>query len=271
MFPPVPRNHHRKEALDSIDGRYAAPRPGKKYHASTGDRSILPGVTEAKYKDPYAYTKGVSLSKFKPAGLSTSGKHFDKNLVTTSGNGHTPPGNARASTYTDPYKAEQRPMGWIGRFNPDFNRAPAPGGIKMPAVPLKVSPPPPYAPYLGPIPMPNPVPMPPPPRNMMMERQPPLEGLAPMKGPPTITGVQETALPRASNNSHSNSSGAIDGTTGISFTISKDSSADECVRQARLLADMGERNQGPVPVAVQSPMPMTSDEGNGWNPSRIFE
>lgn len=114
MFPPVPRNHHRKEALDSTDGQYAAPRPALKYYDSPEDRGMLPAVAEAKYKDPYAYTKGVSFSKFKPAGSLTSGKHFDKNLVTTSGNGHTPQGNARASTYTDPYRAEQRPMGWIG-------------------------------------------------------------------------------------------------------------------------------------------------------------
>lgn len=46
-------------------------------------------------------------------------------------------------------------------------------------------------------------------------------------------------------------SNAIDGTKGMNSTISKDSSADECVRQAKLLADMGGRSQGPAPVPQQ--------------------
>lgn len=46
-------------------------------------------------------------------------------------------------------------------------------------------------------------------------------------------------------------SNAIDGTRGMNSTISKDSSADECVRQAKLLADMGGRSQGPAPLPQQ--------------------
>lgn len=55
--------------------------------------------------------------------------------------------------------------------------------------------------------------------------------------------MRETVLPRASNRSFYNSSDTVDGTLSISFTISKDSSADEGVRQAKLLADMGEKSQ----------------------------
>lgn len=55
--------------------------------------------------------------------------------------------------------------------------------------------------------------------------------------------MHETVLPRASNKSLYNSSDTVDGTISISFTISKDSSADQGVRQAKLLADMGEKNQ----------------------------
>jgi hypothetical protein len=47
----------------------------------------------------------------------------------------------------------------------------------------------------------------------------------------------QVAHPRAS------SPDTGDSTNDISFTISKDSSADERVRNAKLLADMGERNQ----------------------------
>jgi hypothetical protein len=87
----------------------------------------------------------------------------------------------------------------------------------------------------------------------------PLSSLAPSNGhysepsPEAVpseslsTGVdaKKTALPRASDRPLNNSSDPGDGTSftsSISFTISKDSSADQCVIEAKLLADMGERS-----------------------------
>lgn len=304
----IPRNHHRQEALDSFNGHCFSPLPAENYHANIGDKGILPVATEAKPKDLYPSMKGGSFPKFKPAppnrvdDVMTSS--FDKGVLTTSGNGHMPlrhTGNERIPTYKDPYRSEQGLMGWVDRSNPDLNRALSPGGIRMPAVPLNVSSPPPYT------------------------GRPPTP---PMEGHSSFADVNEPVHPRASNRSRNDSprqhgtqghfrlvgrkpkpqcwehgcngrqfstfrnllrhqrekSGqaakascpgcgaeftrttarnghvvphhncklmkqpltscnAIDGTKGISSTISKDSSADECLRQAKLLADMGERSQ----------------------------
>ncbi|KAI7776595.1 hypothetical protein LA080_004745 [Diaporthe eres] len=272
-----------------------------------GDKGILPVVSEAKSKDPYVSMKGGSLPKFIPArpnrvdDVMTSS--FDKGVLTTPGNGNTPlqqTASERAPTYKDAYMPGKRPMGWVGRFNPDLDTAFAPGGIRMSPVPLNVLPPP---------------------SQIDRPRPPPMEGLS------NFTDAKETVLLRAADRSrndsshqHGNqghvrvvqsrpkpqcwehgcngrqfstfsnllrhqreksgqatkvscpdcgaefarttarnghllhqkckhkrqpltSSNAIDGTKGISSTISKDSSADECVRQARLFADMGERSQ----------------------------
>lgn len=53
----------------------------------------------------------------------------------------------------------------------------------------------------------------------------------------------EITVARASNRLFNSGSDTGDSTDDINFTISKDSSADERVRNAKLLAEMGERNQ----------------------------
>lgn len=269
MIPPVPRVQHRRKTLGSFDGHCPGPRPGRNDHASIGHKVIPPRVTEFKQKkDPFASIKDGLDSKLNTSRphrvgyAMASGARFHKNASTSEEDDarlrYTRHG--RVLAYNDRHSLDQRSMESVRRFNPGLYPAFAPRRVGMSAV-TPMPPPPAMAmqPMFPPPPIMRPQP-PPPVMGMSPLPPPPVMGTAPapppthmgtsimptwpppppMQGPPS---VNETVLPRASNKSLYKSSDTVDGTISISFTISKDSSADQGVRQAKLLADMGEKNQ----------------------------
>lgn len=269
-FPPIPRGQQPREALGSFDRRRFTTCPALNCRGSIGDKGISHRVSESIHKDSNGYDNFASFPKFvtsRPRRVDrviTSGEPIDKSVVTPSGVGHAPlrhTGGGRATTFKDRSRLGQRPMGWVGRLNPVPDPAFAPERLGMPTV----SPMP--SPQGVSLRRPPPMHMPPP-TPMHMQISPYRTHMGPPSPTPLVPLVNTRPKPQcwehgcngrqfstfsnllrhqrekhgqATNGIFQNSSDGSDGTKGITSTISKDSSADECVRQAKLLADMGER------------------------------
>lgn len=222
---------------------------------SIGDTGIVHNVIES--RPPYAnFTRNASFSKPEknpPYGVDRvmALGQFGKDVVTTSTKGHRPlpyTGHGRTTTYKNDYHSERRLKRQNAPYSPNSNASFVPGGIKMPTarhretrsnVQYTTARPPPM--HMRPPSLPRP--------SLTwrtFERVRPAPELrleSVKKIPQSFRGANEIALPRASNRFLNNGSDTGESTNDISFTISKDSSANESVRNAKLLAEMGERNQ----------------------------
>lgn len=258
MYPPALQTHDRQNAIGSFDGRDPATGPDTEYPVRTGDTGVVLHLAEA--KRPYSnFERHVSFLEPEtgpPFGSDRvkAPRRFGKDVMTTLVNGHIPlpcTGDERPTTYKDRNTAEQRVLGRESPYKPKSDPSFTPLGINTPLIQpsqsggktrvTKAHPPP--APIRS-------IPVQPPPRVHIDPGQPLMKS-------PTMDKHDESEdtenkyratldaarayIDRINNKAKRDSTG--DRTEDISFTISKDSSADESVRNAKLLADMGERSQ----------------------------
>lgn len=259
MYPPALRIHDRKNAIASFDGRDPATRPDTERPVRIGDRDAT--LYPTRVERPHFISEGdASFSEPEtgpPFGLDRvmAPRRFGKDVVTTLGNGHIPlprTGDERPTMYEDRNTSEQILLrrGFPFVLRRDFPYNPKSSQSRGTVTVTKTRPPPERN---------EPHPMYPRPVVHMDPGQPPMKS-------PTMDEDDEfdaaeieyrekllaarAYMDKIKEKAERGNTG--DGTNDIKFTIlkdsinitiSKDSSADERVRNAKLLADMGERSQ----------------------------
>lgn len=273
---PRPPNNYRQQARESFDGPSSAPRLDN-YPVHIGGKCRLPNVKETNCKDHCSLGNGGSVSKFKSppprqANQMASLRHSNeddakptaKAVMPYTGYVSTMPPNNR-------YISVGPPMERLTLFNPDGESAPGRRingkvqGLGSPPhslPPLRFSPASP-TPFLGGIP---------PPRapffpsalyeidssigSMYTQQQVQTtdtntednyqdkikSAVEYMRNYGSDVAFQNGKVVWGKRKASLDSVGANDSTKDINFTISKDSCADEGVRQAKLLAEMGDRS-----------------------------
>lgn len=201
-----------------------------RYPASTRDTDMIHNVTGA--IRPYANFKKRNTSFANaetgpPYGVdrAMTPRRFGKHFSATSANGYIPPphtGGGTPTTNRDHFTLGPRFIGQNAPYNP--NQFFAPPGSAMPMRP----------PVMQPTPM-----MPESDRPAMVEI---VEGGRPVQVQ-IVEGGRRLAHRDDNKSPNNGSDSTVQTTIEINFTISKDSSADESVRKAKLFADMGERSQ----------------------------
>lgn len=223
-------DHHRQEATLPPNGSLSAPRPGI-YPGNIRGKGKLPSVIDNKNKNSYSPTNSVSASKLSlppphQVNQTASLRSFNENVSKATGKGHAQ--DVKKSSYEGRFISEQWSTWFTRSSSTDANGVFAPESARVSAVRRSISPPPDI----------------------------PLVRVRPDQGDAVLIGIHDDYPEHRSLDSRDDrvrasaakeasydSFGASDSTSDINFTISKDSSADEGVRQAKLLAEMGERSQ----------------------------